>query len=169
MDDTRHDMIPALAEAVGRRLAATARTVAVAESCTGGLVAAALTGIPGSSAWFGYGFVTYAPDAKHRLLGVPWDRLDARHIISEATALAMARGARSASGADIAIGVTGIAGPDGGTPEVPVGTVAIGWTADAWEHAVTCHFTGGREAVRAQAVAAALSGLRDGLGQAFPG
>ncbi|MDA8191078.1 CinA family protein [Acidiferrobacter thiooxydans] len=169
MDGKRHALIRTLAAAVGARLAAAGQTVTVAESCTGGLLAAALTDVPGSSAWFGYGFVTYAPEAKHRLLGVAWERLDGNTIVSEATALSMARGALAVSGADIAIGVTGIAGPTGGTPECPVGTVAIGWAADGWEHAATHRFTGDRSAVRAQAVVAALDGLQGRLGPAFPG
>ncbi|WP_297362587.1 CinA family protein [Acidiferrobacter sp.] len=165
----RRPLIRTLAAGVGARLAAAGRTVAVAESCTGGLLACALTDISGSSAWFGYGWVTYAPEAKHRLLGIPWERLGAQTIVSEATALAMARGARKVSGADIAIGITGIAGPTGGTPACPVGTVAIGWVANGWERAETHRFAGGRQAVRAQAVVAALNGLEGWLGQGFPG
>ncbi|WP_297390851.1 CinA family protein [Acidiferrobacter sp.] len=169
MAGKRHVLMQTLAAAVGARLVAAGQTVTVAESCTGGLLAAALTDIAGSSAWFGYGFVTYAPDAKHKVLGVPWERLGAATIVSEATALAMARGALGVSGADIAIGITGIAGPAGGTPECPVGTVAIGWVKDGWERAETYRFTGGRAAVRAQAVVAALDGLQGWLGRAFPG
>ncbi len=168
MGTERGALTQALAWAIGGYLAAAGRTVAVAESCTGGLIAAALTDVPGSSAWFGYGFVTYSPRAKHELLGVPWERLDAKTIVSEPTAIAMARGALAASGADIAIGVTGIAGPSGGTPDCPVGTVAIGWAAGGWQRAETYRFPGDRAAVRAQAVAAALTGLKERLEQGFP-
>ncbi len=161
-------LIKDLAEVVGTHLVGAGLTVTVAESCTGGLLAAALTDIAGSSAWFEIGFVTYAPRAKHSLLGVPWERLDEATIVSAPTAVAMARGALTASGADISVGVTGYAGPSGGTPDCPVGTVAIGWVTAGRERARVCHFTGDRGAVRAQAVAAALTGLKDCLEQDFP-
>ena len=168
MGDGRHAaLIKDLAEAVGAHLVGAGLTVTVAESCTGGLLAAALTDIAGSSAWFEVGFVTYAPRAKHALLGVPWACLDEATIVSAPTALAMARGALAASGADVGVGVTGYAGPSGGTPECPVGTVAIGWVTARREHAQVHHFSGDRGAVRAQAVVAALVGLKDRLGQDF--
>lgn len=101
-------------------------TLATAESCTGGLIAAALTEIPGSSAVFGYGFVTYANEAKTAMLGVALATIEAEGAVSEAVARAMAEGALRHAGADRAIAVTGIAGPDGGSPEKPVGTVWFG-------------------------------------------
>jgi len=101
------------------------RKVAVAESCTGGLVAAALTEIPGSSAVFEAGFVTYSNDLKHSILGVSDDVLDTFGSVSIATAWAMAQGALKKSGADIAVSITGIAGPDGGSEMKPVGTVVF--------------------------------------------
>lgn len=100
-------------------------TVAVAESCTGGLVSAALTEIPGSSAVFERGFVTYSNDAKIELLGVPEDLLDTFGAVSEAVAWSMAQGALVHSSADVAVAITGIAGPDGGSAQKPVGTVVF--------------------------------------------
>ena len=101
------------------------RTVALAESCTGGLVAAAITEVPGSSAMFGSGYVTYANDAKMKMLGVNDDILETFGAVSVATAWAMAQGALKKSGADIAVAISGVAGPDGGTEKKPVGTVVF--------------------------------------------
>ena len=101
------------------------RKVALAESCTGGLVGAAITEIAGSSAMFGLGFVTYSNEAKQEQLGVPADLIDAFGAVSPATAWAMARGALEKSGADVAVAISGIAGPDGGTDNKPVGTVVF--------------------------------------------
>lgn len=103
--------------------------LATAESCTGGLIANRITDVPGSSAVFTHGFVTYANEAKRDLLGVPREMLDEHGAVSEAVAKAMADGALRVSGADIAVAVTGIAGPDGGTPDKPVGTVWLAWAA----------------------------------------
>lgn len=124
------DHLPSPEEAAGflvRRLAGQGRTIATAESCTGGLIAESLTRIPGSSSVFGYGWVTYANEAKHDLLGVPWDILNEFGAVSEQTVCAMASGARLKADADFAVAVSGIAGPDGGSPEKPVGTVWIAW------------------------------------------
>jgi nicotinamide-nucleotide amidase len=107
--------------------------VATAESCTGGLVANRITDVPGSSAVFTYGFVTYANEAKRDVLGVPQDLLDTHGAVSEPVVRAMAEGALRVSGADIAVAVTGIAGPDGGTLEKPVGTVWLAWAAKGRE------------------------------------
>jgi nicotinamide-nucleotide amidase len=101
-------------------------TLAVAESCTGGLIASRVTEIPGASKAFGYGFCTYANEAKAKLLGVKPETLEKFGAVSRETALEMARGAKNVSGADIAISVTGVAGPDGGTAEKPVGLVWVG-------------------------------------------
>ena len=112
--------------AVGRLLKEKAATLALAESCTGGLLAKRLTDMAGSSAYFGEGFVTYSNESKERLLGVPHETLVEHGAVSEAVARAMAEGARKASGADYALSVTGVAGPDGGTEEKPVGLVFVG-------------------------------------------
>lgn len=114
---------------VVRLLKERGQKLATAESCTGGLISNRITDVPGSSAVFTHGFVTYANEAKRDLLGVPQELLDEHGAVSEPVARAMAEGALRVSGADIAVAVTGIAGPDGGTPEKPVGTVWIAWAA----------------------------------------
>lgn len=117
--------ITELAERVVAENKALGRTVALAESCTGGLVAAAITEIAGSSSVFGSGYVTYANDAKIKMLGVNEDILDTFGAVSVATAWAMAQGALKRSGADVAVAISGVAGPDGGTEKKPVGTVVF--------------------------------------------
>jgi nicotinamide-nucleotide amidase len=119
------DDIYALAERVVAENLALGRTVALAESCTGGLVAAALTEVAGSSAVLDRGFVTYSNESKRELLGVPADIIDAFGAVSAATAWAMARGALKHSGADVAVAISGIAGPGGGSEQKPVGTVVF--------------------------------------------
>lgn len=101
------------------------RTIALAESCTGGLVCAAITEIPGSSAVFGLGLVTYSNEAKQQMLGVPADIIDTFGAVSPATAWAMAKGMLERCGADVAVAISGIAGPDGGSDNKPVGTVVF--------------------------------------------
>ncbi|MDE2436537.1 MAG: CinA family protein [Sphingomonadales bacterium] len=115
----------ALAARVVAENRAAGRTVAVAESCTGGLVAAALTEIPGSSEVFDRGFVTYSNEAKHEMLGVSLDIIDTFGAVSIACVWAMAQGALNRSNADVTVAISGIAGPDGGTPNKPVGTVVF--------------------------------------------
>lgn len=132
-------------------------TCATAESCTGGGIGAALTAVPGSSAVYKGGVVSYANEVKRDLLGVPGETLARVGAVSRETACAMAQGVRSLLKSDLAVSVTGIAGPDGGSPEKPVGLV---WFAVASQAAVEAHvrrFAGDREAVRAQAVDFALS------------
>lgn len=119
------DVLVSLARKVVEANARLGRRIAVAESCTGGLVSAALTEIPGSSAVFEAGFITYSNSLKHSLLGVSDDVLDTFGSVSIATAWAMAQGALKCSGADIAVSITGIAGPDGGSEMKPVGTVVF--------------------------------------------
>jgi nicotinamide-nucleotide amidase len=140
------------------------RTVATAESCTGGMIAAAITAIPGASAIFTHGFVTYSNAAKTEMLGVPADLIDAQGAVSEPVARRMAENARQRAGVDLAVSVTGIAGPDGGSAEKPVGTVWFG-LADA--HRTTAHhrcFPGDRDAIRQASMEFALHLLRQGNG-----
>jgi nicotinamide-nucleotide amidase len=135
-----------------------------AESCTGGWIAKTLTDLPGSSAWFGAGVVTYSYEAKEALLGVNPRTLEHAGAVSEETVLEMVSGALARFGAGVAVAVTGIAGPSGGTPDKPVGTVWIGWKRrGGYGHAQLFHFPGDREAVRRQTVAAALIGVRKAL------
>lgn len=117
--------IAKLAERVIAENKAAGRTVALAESCTGGLVSAALTEIPGSSAVFGEGYVTYSNSGKMKMLGVAEDIIDTFGAVSVAVAWAMAQGALKKSGADVAVAISGVAGPDGGTEKKPVGTVVF--------------------------------------------
>ena len=150
----------ALANELGRALHARGYRVATAESCTGGLVAAAITSVPGSSAWFERGFVTYSNEAKCAMLGVPAGLIDAQGAVSEAVACAMAAGAVANSEAECALSVTGIAGPDGGTATKPLGLVCLAWAVPGAPPVVaTRHFPGDRTAVRAAATDAALEGL----------
>ncbi|AHX12587.1 damage-inducible protein CinA [Dyella jiangningensis] len=131
-----------------------------AESCTGGWIAKTLTDLPGSSAWFDAGVVTYSYEAKEALLGVNPRTLERTGAVSEETALEMVSGALARFGAGMAVAVTGIAGPSGGTADKPVGTVWIGWKRrGGYAHAQLFHFDGDRESVRRQTVAAALKGV----------
>ena len=139
-------------------------TLAVAESCTGGLLSASLTDLAGSSQWFERGYVTYSNAAKAACLQVSPMLIEAEGAVSEAVASAMVLGAQLSSGVTAAISITGIAGPSGGTAEKPVGTVCFGWAlerADASNHitTTTAHFVGDRQSVRQQAVVFALRGL----------
>ncbi|MDR1229448.1 MAG: CinA family protein [Azoarcus sp.] len=149
-----------LAAQLGAILNARNWMLATAESCTGGGVAATVTAVAGSSGWFERGFVTYSNESKVELLGVSPGTLAHHGAVSEATALEMAAGALTHSHADIAAAITGIAGPDGGSPGKPVGTVCLAWQQRHGDVLVeTRHFSGDRETVRRQAVAAALEGL----------
>lgn len=135
--------------------------MATAESCTGGWIAQSLTALPGSSAWLDCGLVTYSNAAKQRLLGVPAELLapGGPGAVSEETVLAMTHGAIANSEASVAVAVSGVAGPDGGSKEKPVGTVWIAWQVDDRADARVFHFDGDREAIRLATVEAALSGL----------
>ena len=156
-----------LAERLGAMLLARGEWLAAAESCTGGWLAQSITAIAGSSAWFDRGFVTYSNAAKIDMLGVPETTLERHGAVSEATARAMAQGALGQSRADWSVAITGIAGPSGGTPEKPVGTVCFAWASkDGACEAQSCRFAGDRAAVREQAVRHALHGLLARLGAA---
>ena len=136
-----------------------------AESCTGGMIAAACTDLAGSSAWFERGFVTYSNAAKSELLGVAPQLIAQHGAVSEAVARAMALGALRHSQAQVALAVTGIAGPGGGTPDKPVGTVWLGWSVDSQVHTQMQRFDGDRAAVRAAAVQHGLRRLVELLSQ----
>ena len=155
-----------LAAQVGELLSANGQRLATAESCTGGWIAQCLTAIAGSSDWFERGFVTYSNEAKQEMLGVSTATLQRHGAVSEEAAAEMAVGALLHSHADWALAITGIAGPSGGSPEKPVGTVCFGWVGKtAQTCTATWHFSGEREAIRACAVAHALRGLLEGMGQ----
>ena len=150
----------ALAVQVGAALKSRGWMLATAESCTGGGIAQAVTAVAGSSVWFERGFVTYSNQSKQQMLGVREATLIAHGAVSEATVREMAQGALRHSSAQAALAVSGIAGPGGGTPEKPVGTVWLAWaTADGRVLATRQYFPGDRDEVRAQAVRAALQGL----------
>ena len=155
--------MPAAAANLTARLAealtARGRRVATAESCTGGLIAKTLTDLAGSSDWFERGFVTYSNQAKSDMLAVPAALIDDYGAVSEPVALAMAAGALRASGADYTIAVTGIAGPAGGSPDKPVGTVWIAIARDGEQQARLYRFVGDRSAVRDATLIAALEDL----------
>ena len=145
---------------VGDALKARSLAMAAAESCTGGWIGQAVTMVPGSSKWFERGFVTYTNDAKQEMLGVSAETLKKSGAVSEATVKEMALGALKASRAQVAVAVSGVAGPDGGTPKKPVGTVCIAWCrAGGAPIARTQRFQGDRDAVRRQTVIAALEGI----------
>ena len=134
--------------------------VTTAESCTGGLIAGALVNVPGISKWFGEGYVTYSNEAKERLLGVSHETLETYGAVSEQTAREMAEGAAKAADADVSVVSTGIAGPDGGTAEKPVGLVYIACNVKGNVTVKKYFFTGNRSKVRQSAVSSALTLLR---------
>jgi nicotinamide-nucleotide amidase len=149
-----------LATQLGARLVARGWRAVTAESCTGGLVAGAITSVAGSSDWFDRGFVTYSNEAKIELLGVDPSTLAVHGAVSEATAIAMAEGALAASAADVSVAVTGVAGPGGGTPQKPVGLVCFAWVRRGGaSRSATRHLAGDRTAVREASVVIALDGL----------
>ena len=154
------DTLSTLATLVGARLKAQGLMLASAESCTGGWLAQAVTAIAGSSDWFERGFVTYADVAKQEMLGVSAATLARHGAVSEETAREMAAGALAHSRALVAVAITGIAGPSGGSPEKPVGTVCFAWSRkNAAPVVQTRHFDGDRESVRRQSVIVALQGV----------
>ncbi len=148
-----------LSERLGELCRSRGVTVSAAESCTGGGVASAITEVAGSSDYFETGYVTYANGAKTRLLGVPETLIEAHGAVSREVVEAMVAGACRESGADLAVAVSGVAGPGGGGPDKPVGTVWLAWGGADGVLAERRHFPGDRQAVREQAVEAALAGL----------
>jgi len=160
MSIDRSDTTQELALEVSQLLRARRLRLAVAESCTGGWVATVLTGIAGSSSWFDRGYVTYSNESKQQMLGVRAETLAAHGAVSEQTVAEMTAGVLAQSGTDVALAISGIAGPGGGTVEKPVGTVYFAWQLKG-EEAVTGRewFDGDRESVRRQAVIHALKQL----------
>lgn len=167
-NDTLPDVPPQLHELaarLGTALLERGETVTTAESCTGGLIAAAITSVSGSSAWFEYGFVTYANAAKVALLDVSTETLTTHGAVSEATVREMVIGARRRANATWGVAVSGIAGPTGGTATKPVGMVCFAWAGPDGVTTATRHFAGDRAAVRVQTVEWALAAL---LGRLIP-
>lgn len=160
-----HESIFRLSAALVAELAAAGKQIALAESCTGGWIAKAITDVAGSSQVFAYGVVSYSNEAKQSLLGVQRDTLASYGAVSEAVVEEMAHGALSLSGADISVAVSGVAGPDGGSEEKPVGTVWFAWTVKTDSGIKTDTerklFRGDRDLVRALTVAHALAGVRE--------
>ncbi len=148
-----------LAQRLGAELLRRAWTVTSAESCTGGGIAHGITAVAGSSQWFNAGFVTYSNTAKIQLLGIEATLLAEHGAVSEAVVCAMARGAAIAAGADVAVAVSGIAGPDGGSVDKPVGLVWLAWFGPKGTVARRYQFEGDREQVRQRAIIVALAGL----------
>lgn len=157
MLDPLEPAVRALADALRRR----GWRLATAESCTGGLIAAACTAVPGSSDWFDRGFVTYSNAAKTAQLGVPAALIEAHGAVSEPVARAMAEGALAQSAAELAVAVTGIAGPGGAVPGKPVGTVWLAWGRAGAIQAERLQLAGDRSAVREATVARALQRLEE--------
>ncbi|HJU21719.1 MAG TPA: CinA family protein [Casimicrobiaceae bacterium] len=155
--DDEHE---SLALELGQSLRVRGLRVATAESCTGGMISAAITAIAGSSEWFERGFVTYSNEAKREMLGVAQALLDAHGAVSQPVAIAMAEGALAHSEADVAVSVTGIAGPGGATPGKPVGMVCFGFARRGSPgSAITQQLAGSRAEVRSRSVEIALRGL----------
>ena len=152
--------LDALARRTGEHLLARRQMLVTAESCTGGWIAQAITGVAGSSAWFDCGVVAYSYEAKQALLGVHPQTLETHGAVSRECVTEMVSGALANLGGTVAVAVTGIAGPDGGSDDKPVGTVWIGWKRrGGYATAKLFHFNGDRDAVRRQTVAKALEGL----------
>ncbi|MDH4326235.1 MAG: CinA family protein [Betaproteobacteria bacterium] len=152
-----------LAQKVAAALKAKGLRLATAESCTGGWVAMALTAVPGSSDWFERGYVTYSNAAKQEDLGVAAKTLRAQGAVSEAVAREMAAGAQKRAGAQVALAITGVAGPTGGTKDKPVGMVCFAWAHGSKIRSETKRFDGDRESVRRQSVIHALERVMEAL------
>jgi PncC family amidohydrolase len=160
-------MNSSLEETIGKLLRNKKLKLATAESCTGGLIADRITNVPGSSEYFQGGIVSYSYEAKVSLLGVSWDTLRACGAVSEEVVIEMARGAKMALGADIAVSVSGIAGPGGGLPEKPVGTTWIGLSSTEGDWARQFVWEGDRSQNKALSADAALQFVLDYLGGKF--
>jgi len=154
-------MTTRLAKQIGKALKSRRMMLATAESCTGGGIAQAITKVSGSSEWFDRGFVTYSNTSKEEMLGVAPHTMRDHGAVSEATAREMADGALQYSRAQITLAVTGIAGPTGGTPEKPVGTVWFAWVCKGKAKTVCHYLTGDRDAIRVKATRIALQGVLD--------
>jgi nicotinamide-nucleotide amidase len=152
-----------IAKEVGRRLKLSRQTLVTAESCTGGWVAQAVTSVAGSSDWFERGFVTYSNDSKQELLGVRGETLSRHGAVSEETAREMAQGALARGKGTLALAVTGVAGPGGGSAAKPVGMVCFAWANKHGVRTETRRFSGDRESVRKQSVIRALEGVLEQL------
>lgn len=160
------DSLVALAARVGEALRARGLMLATAESCTGGEAAAAITAVPGCSAWFERGFVTYSNAAKHEMLGVQPGTLQAHGAVSEATVTQMAEGALCAGDAGVSLAISGVAGPGGGSPAKPVGLVCLAWAMPGRQTRARCvHCTGDRARIRREAVVLALEGVLEMLSE----
>lgn len=160
-----NNILESLAAELGARLLERGEVLATAESCTGGWVSQVLTAIAGSSNWFDCGFVTYSNTAKADMLGVNKKTIVRHGAVSEPVVIEMATGALQRSRAQWALAISGVAGPAGGTPEKPVGTVCFAWAGpEGMAVSETCHFAGDREQVRRAAVEHALRGLLGCLG-----
>jgi nicotinamide-nucleotide amidase len=153
----------ALAWKIGQRLKAAKAVLVTAESCTGGWAAQVVTSVAGSSEWFDRGFVTYSNAAKQEMLGVRAETLREHGAVSEETAREMAVGALGRSHGTVALSITGVAGPTGGSKEKPVGTVCFGWAHGKEVKSETRLFAGDRESVRRQSVIRALEGVLEAL------
>lgn len=161
------DPLYALGALAGGRLKARRERLVSAESCTGGWVSQVLTSVAGSSEWFERGFVTYSNEAKQEMIGVRAETLARHGAVSEETAREMALGALAASHGTLALAITGVAGPSGGSPAKPVGTVCFAWADRSGAvRSETRHFTGDREKVRRQSVLRALQGVVEWLDEA---
>ena len=156
---TSNDELQDLAIKIGQLLIETKKSVSTAESCTGGWVGKEFTGIPGSSKWYGFGFITYSNKAKLKILGVSKDALIEEGAVSERVVKEMAEGAIKNSGSDFSISISGLAGPSGGTDNKPVGTVCFGIGSITKITCFTKFFEGNRDEVRKQSVSFALKEL----------
>jgi nicotinamide-nucleotide amidase len=160
-----HEAIKKLAQALVEELTAAGKAVSTAESCSGGWVAKAITDIAGSSAVFHYGIVSYSNGAKESMLGVRNETLEEHGAVSKAVVIEMAKGVLNLSGADIAVAVSGVAGPSGGSEQKPVGMVWFAWTVrdgSKLRSTTSCeHFAGDRDLIRELTVVHALQGLRE--------